>query len=627
MSAGMPVLRRIRFTPWQDLLRLRLSGRLDWRSRLEHSELSETIRSMIRDVIVKSRLTPSERASVAGELISHFQDGQDAGQTGLQLVASFGDVDALSRLIQRGKERNRSMFGKMIKVLGGASAITVAAGIVWLILFSNRQANPTTDYVPRMNTRALAAGPMQKAWPIYRESWTRHRFVVWYPSRQLPGQPMLDEIRPGDPAWEPFLAMLDERQDLIAALRKGAALPALGIELKGWFHEYSDEDQQALFPDWYEITPPKQRRAEAEKFDEEFVSAGGAVVGVLLPHIQALRTAGRILVVDSRRALQQGNTKRAVENVELTLGLAHQASEPACLVAALVGFAIADQAFLQLDELLIEHREQLADEDLSRLKQAVRQQDFRDYVQLDGERAMLTDLLQACYTDNGNGDGKITRQGLSVMTGVLPAMVGEETPKSGLNVIWAFLFSSRADIQAAFDEWFDRAEPILGKAWHESSFSGDDIIADIAAEGTAERYLLDILIPAIDGIRNGLQLRLARQEASIAAIALIEARRAEGSWPRSLDELVPRFLDRVPVDRASGKPILYRLDPDPILYTPGPDGDDDGGKPLVDNEGRLQVYPPAPQAEGWQGDWILWPAPNVGRSNVERSNVERSNVE
>ena len=52
-----------------------------------------------------------------------------------------------------------------------------------------------------------------------------------------------------------------------------------------------------------------------------------------------------------------------------------------------------------------------------------------------------------------------------------------------------------------------------------------------------------------------------------------------GDLPAKLDDLTPRYLSRVPPDRYSGQPYLYRRsEKDYLLYSVGKDGRDDGGK-------------------------------------------------
>jgi hypothetical protein len=54
----------------------------------------------------------------------------------------------------------------------------------------------------------------------------------------------------------------------------------------------------------------------------------------------------------------------------------------------------------------------------------------------------------------------------------------------------------------------------------------------------------------------------ARLDQAIVACALERCHFANGSYPASLDALVPRFLNRVPLDVCDGKPMKYRLQPD-----------------------------------------------------------------
>ncbi len=74
------------------------------------------------------------------------------------------------------------------------------------------------------------------------------------------------------------------------------------------------------------------------------------------------------------------------------------------------------------------------------------------------------------------------------------------------------------------------------------------------------------------------------------ACALERYRLAHGNYPGSLPELVPTYLDKVPLDIINGQPLTYRRTDSGkfILYSVGLDGKDDGGKPATsDSEGDL----------------------------------------
>ena len=54
--------------------------------------------------------------------------------------------------------------------------------------------------------------------------------------------------------------------------------------------------------------------------------------------------------------------------------------------------------------------------------------------------------------------------------------------------------------------------------------------------------------------------------------------------PPTLGDLVPEYLDRIPEDPLTGKPLLYEVASDSyVVYSVGTDGDDDGGMLLKQN--------------------------------------------
>lgn len=70
-----------------------------------------------------------------------------------------------------------------------------------------------------------------------------------------------------------------------------------------------------------------------------------------------------------------------------------------------------------------------------------------------------------------------------------------------------------------------------------------------------------------------------RRRMALVAIALARHRLAHGQLPASLDELVPGYLPRKPVDPMDGQSLRYRPNPDGtfLLYSAGFNGRDDGG--------------------------------------------------
>lgn len=113
--------------------------------------------------------------------------------------------------------------------------------------------------------------------------------------------------------------------------------------------------------------------------------------------------------------------------------------------------------------------------------------------------------------------------------------------------------------------------------------------------------LLDLYLPSIDGVVDTLDRRAASRRATATMLALERYRLARGRYPDALAELVPDFLDALPLDPWSGEPFRYfnltrsGTAPHYGLYALGPDMQDDGGKrsDSPGREGTDMVFSPA----------------------------------
>jgi len=357
---------------------------------------------------------------VAEDLMAHFQDGARSGKSFKSLIGSFGEPEIVAKLIRNSKLRSRSMFAKVLKatMVGGGLMGLVYAAIA--MFFSMGVPNPSTDFLAVFNSNQIEVTEEDSGWSVYRESWSRHGFCEGgdghfeeiyrdkegsWSSRRL--------VKPADDGWDAAIAKLSEAQDLLDALREGAKRPSLGLELQTDRSKYSDPDFAVLFPNLNkeDLRPNDNRLGIAGFSDESNEVLGGLLSNILLPHIQSFRKAARILVVDTRWAIHEGDIDRATENIEAIFGLANQASDSHCLVCDLVGFAIINIGFDLLDEVLSDDTDLFDDAQLTRIQSAVANSDFENWIQFDGERAMMHDLIQRVYTDDGSGDGHMTPEG------------------------------------------------------------------------------------------------------------------------------------------------------------------------------------------------------------------------
>jgi hypothetical protein len=75
-------------------------------------------------------------------------------------------------------------------------------------------------------------------------------------------------------------------------------------------------------------------------------------------------------------------------------------------------------------------------------------------------------------------------------------------------------------------------------------------------------------------LRNKAYLRCA-----VAGLAVERYRLIHGDWPQSLESMVSDLLFQAPIDPFDGKPLRFRrLEDGVMIYSIGPDGEDDGGR-------------------------------------------------
>ena len=91
--------------------------------------------------------------------------------------------------------------------------------------------------------------------------------------------------------------------------------------------------------------------------------------------------------------------------------------------------------------------------------------------------------------------------------------------------------------------------------------------------------MIRISVPAL-GRAGELDLRVrAHLDLAQTALALERHRLATGKLPQQLDELVPQYLEKAPLDPFDGQPIRYHPGtPGYVLYSIGEDGHDNGGR-------------------------------------------------
>src|SRR5205807_2515607 len=123
--------------------------------------------------------------------------------------------------------------------------------------------------------------------------------------------------------------------------------------------------------------------------------------------------------------------------------------------------------------------------------------------------------------------------------------------------------------------------------------------AESAGRGFAE-ILSGMLVMPVRRIQSATDRTEQLGRNLQVAFALAIHQRETGGYSRALAELSPKYLDKVPDDLFTGKPLVYRPEETGfLLYSVGPNGKDDGGRgPGDDPKGddiaiRIPVPTPA----------------------------------
>ena len=618
-----------------DRLRLQFLGAGNWEAALADSGLPDEVTSVIREVVQETGLLRFEKSEITTELIHHFQDGHERDHSFEELVRNFGKTDVAVSLFRSSKLRSRPVSVKAFKgslaVFGGG----IFGYLLLQLFFHSAKPNPTVDYGEKLNQTATSMPVEQRAWPLYRDVWVKHGFLeshmyeeLWFyeSSRDAPEVLWTDHerhrrlIRPTDENWDAAVAKLESLNELLDVLRKGSKLPFVGAPLHTDKSNYSEADLAAFFPG---LTQEKiAENAASKTIIEEFGWAmdpiseeadellSNSTIAVLLPHIQQFRRAARVLRVDTRYAMEQNDHDRAMRNVEAIFGLGRQAANNPIFVCVLVGAAVQGDGMGLIEELVDEHLETLSNEELKRLQKIMADADFSSMFQNQStEKEFVLDMVQRIYSDDGNGDGRMTAVGMEVQNvcSKFVSRPGADDNKSWLDKslvrsltgpVNLFTGPSRKEMESLVDEAFEQLEKesqLTMWQWLESDFDFETFLKEKDESG----FLFGMI--GTRGLSQSREVKIARQDAVLLALAIHRFKRSEGEWPTKLDQLTGDWIDRTPIDRLNGKPLHFVIKDDaPVIYSLGHDGDDDGGvntdsdAPWLDREG--------------DGDWVLWPS-------------------
>lgn len=300
------------------------------------------------------------------------------------------------------------------------------------------------------------------------------------------------------------------------------------------------------------------------------------VIGMLLPYVQASRSAARCLTIRCQFHLGAGKLNAAWKDIRGNFRLGQHISSNGFLVEQLVGIAIQDLALRSLSQLL-DHEElplELAKEiqiELSSLRPRV-------------DIAKGLDTAERCsFLDFS----------LRVSTGRLGGSYAMETgPQSFFEKV---AFDANQMLKEG-NRWYDR---LVSVASLESRAERQSVLRDIDNElsrlqkpqGTqllgvifsrnqrtqvVSDMVVALMLPAAGAALTAADRGQAQLELAQVATALAIYKLQYGQYPETLDALSPEILEKVPEDLFAAAPLTYRrVDDGYVLYSVGENETDD----------------------------------------------------
>jgi hypothetical protein len=317
---------KMRYTPLRDVLRGRITARLDLRRLLEAADLPPAVKQLIQRVAKKTRLWRMEQLDVTQELISHFDEGVKSGVPPEELIRAFGNETDAAILIRRAKRRNRPPSWQVLRVAGWLTTALALFYSGFAIYFFAGRPSPRINYIARVN-QTIEKTPLEdRAWPLYRRALVGlgHISRASSPAPKFDAQPWMRE-------WPHLRETVTRHQEELEWIRQGAAKSTLGFLLgaKGSVHDAE------LWPDQ---KPPAVDTV-----------AGQELAVVELPPLQTLRDLAGLLRADAALAREARDGKRLLRDLNSILGLSQQVDENAPLLCGLVSLSIYDSALGQIE--------------------------------------------------------------------------------------------------------------------------------------------------------------------------------------------------------------------------------------------------------------------------------------
>jgi hypothetical protein len=319
---------------------------------------------------------------------------------------------------------------------------------------------------------------------------------------------------------------------------------------------------------------------------------------IWLPHLAALKSVSQVLQLRAIAELQNVQSEKALDDVNLALGLADSVRTEPFIITHLVRIAILDITLQPIYEGLAAHK--WSDVQLAELDSELSKLDFlADYeLSTRGERAAhikIVDWLEHKRSRFWELFNMFDDDEKKIMNNFFLSAEIYLMPRG-------WYYQSEIALSQAQQEW---VFPMVNDSQQIVSpqFARKSVDAVSSLRATAGNLFVRLLLPELGKYAQRSAYGQTSVNLARVAIALERYRLAQGNFPESLDALAPQFLEKIPHDIINGEPLHYRKTAagNFVLYSVGWNERDDGGI-LILKKGST------PEVDRDQGDWV-WKYP------------------
>ncbi len=281
-----------------------------------------------------------------------------------------------------------------------------------------------------------------------------------------------------------------------------------------------------------------------------------------LPELEQLRHSARLLALQALTRAADGESREALDDVAAIFGIAGHINDP-ILISLVVAMSVDRIGAKALEDVFALTTPR--PEDLGRLT-------------LDVSASYRRKVHRTCRME----EAAIGLSCFAMLAGEKPMMWVKEFEQI-FAPVW--LFSSPVwrvfllpDDLAAYRRTMHELQEATARPYPEVRQALEAL--DQSLRRNRRGLLTSLIIPYLNNcVRTAAETDGARQLARLA-LAVVAYRSKYGKDPDKLDDLVPEYVERVPLDSFDGQPLrLKRGAKELVLYSVGSDLKDDGGAP------------------------------------------------